>query len=158
VTRPVVLLAMLLFAGTPQAATLCHFATSGSIAFGLYDVLASTPNDTLVNVTVACERNGGPANVVLTVRLSQGSNGTSVTARRMGLIGGGDYLEYGLYRDVSRSSVWGFSDGIDTVSRSITVPNKGSASASFTIYGRIPAQQNVSVGTYSDSILLTVSP
>ena len=156
--RAVFLLAVLLFAGTPQAATLCHFTTSGSIAFGVYDVLASTPNDTLADVTVTCERNGGPAGVVLTVRLSQGSNGTSVTARRMALIGGSDYLAYGLYRDVSRSSVWGFGDGIDTVSRSITLPNKGSASASFTIYGRIPAQQDVSVGNYSDSILITVSP
>jgi len=38
------------------------------------------------------------------------------------------------------------------------VPNKGSAQLTATIFGRIPAGQDVSIGTYSDNVLVSVLP
>jgi spore coat protein U-like protein len=153
--------ALLLAYGAAQADTSCRLVSTPGIAFGVYDVLSPAPNDTLTNVLVSCERNGGPQVVTVTLRVGPGNNSNSVVARRMRqLSGGNDYLEYGLYRDVSRTSVWGVSDGVDTVSQtiSIAVPNKGIQSGTFTVYGRIPALQDVSAGSYSDRVDLTLTP
>ena len=149
----------LLLPSLAGAATLCRLATAGGIVFGNYDVLATAPLDTLLSVDVACDRNGGPGSVTVSVGLGAGANGTSVNNRRMLHLGGsGDLLAYALYRDVARTSIWGFSNGMDTVARTLTVPNNGSASATFTIYGRMPAQQDVTVGPYRDSVQITVTP
>lgn len=141
-----------------QAATVCRLVSGDTLAFGSYDVLAAAPNDTLVNVAVTCERDGGPGTVTLTVALGQGMNGSSVSARRMARAGGGDWLSYGLYREVSRTTVWGFSAGVDTVSQTLSVANKQTAGTTFTIYGRIPPGQDATVGSYSDVVQITVTP
>lgn len=142
-----------------MAATICRLQSGGSVDFGPYDTFAATPADTTASVQVRCDRDGGPQNVSMTLGLGAGANGTSVNNRRMLQAGGtGDYLSYGLFRDVGRSSPWGFTVGVDAVTQMIAVPNKDSAIATFTIYGRIPAMQNVSVGTYTDRIQVTLTP
>lgn len=139
-------------------ATVCRVSTTGAVAFGGYDVTSLSPADSQVNIGITCDRDGGPANVTLTMGLGAGLHATSVNSRRMLHAGGsGDYLSYGLYSNVGRSTVWGFSPGVDTVARLVTVP-KGSASTTFTIYGRIPARQNVSAGVYGDSVQLSINP
>lgn len=140
------------------AATSCRLVTGGGMAFGTYDPLAAAPNDSLMNLAVECERDGGAQNVTVTVRIGQGMNGTSVSARRMFNPSAAAYMAYGLYSNVGRSSVWGVTDGVDTVSATLSIPNKGAASATFIIYGRIPAQQDVPVGAYGDSVQITLSP
>lgn len=149
----------LLAAGPSLAATDCRITGGGGMAFGAYDVLSATPDDSLTTIVAFCTRNGGPRNVTITLQLSQGTNGTSVNARRMINLGpAGGYLNYGLFRDVSRSAVWGFSTGVDTVSQTVAIDNNASASVTFTIYGRIPAQQDVAVGSYTDAVTVTVTP
>lgn len=152
----------LVLAGCVQAAnavTVCRFVSGGSVLFGPYDALTSIPTDTVATFRVRCDRNGGPANVTLTLALSAGVNGSSVANRAMKQVGGsGDLLLYGLYRDTGRSAVWGFSPGVDAGQQVLNVPNKGSAFATFTIYGRIPAQQNVSAGSYADGVQVTLTP
>jgi spore coat protein U-like protein len=138
--------------------TLCRFDSAAGLVFGGYESLSATPLDTLTNVRVTCERNGGPQNVTLTMGVGPGSNASSVNARRMRQLGGTDFLSYGLYRDVSRSSAWGNSEGINTVAQTISLPNKGTQSAIFVIYGRIPALQDVSAGVYSDNVEITLTP
>lgn len=146
-------------AGGAHAANVCRLVSGGGLSFGLYDVLSPAPTDSLMTVTVACDRNGGPQHISVTLGISPGGQGGSVSARRMAhLGGGGDLLAYGLFRDVGRSSTWGYSNGVDTVSQSLSVPNRGSASTTFAIYGRIPPQQNVAAGNYADTVQLTVSP
>jgi spore coat protein U-like protein len=150
-------LALLLVAPCAQAVTSCRVVTGNGVAFGSYDLLSPAPTDSQGTVTVQCERNGGPANVSMIVRIDQGANGSSVNARRMLHTGGsGDLLAYGLYRDPGRVSVWGSSDGIDTAGASLTVPDRSAASIQFTIYGRMPPRQNGHVGTYVDAVQLTI--
>jgi spore coat protein U-like protein len=159
VNKLLALLVLLSAATGAGAATVCRIVSAGSVAFGSYDVLSTAPNDSQLNVTVACDRNGGPPGVTVEMALGVGANGTSVNARRMLHVGAPtDYLSYGLYRDVSRSSVWGSTSGINTMTRNLSVPNRGSASTTFTVYGRLPAQQDVSAGSYSDSVQVTVTP
>lgn len=157
VNRAMAFLILLLASQTCMAATTCRFVTGGGVAFGPYDSLSGAPVDTTLDLTVSCSRDGGPQNVTLTVSLGLGTNGTSVTSRRMAG-GSGDLLDYGLFRDVSRSSPWGFTPGVDTVSQTLSVPNKGSASTTFNVFGRIPAQQDVSAGSYGDRVQVTLTP
>lgn len=155
--RAAAFLCLVLAAQTGMAATTCRFVSGAGVAFGPYDTLSGAAVDTTLNLSVSCTRNGGPQNVTLTVSLGLGRNGTSVSARRMAG-GSGDLLSYGLFRDVSRSSPWGFTPGIDTVSQTLSVPNNGSASTTFNVFGRIPALQDVSAGSYGDLVQVTVTP
>jgi len=141
-----------------QAATVCRIRQSGTVAFGAYDVTSPTPSDTALDVVVSCSRDGGPPNVTITVALGPSSTSGSVGSRRMRLLGGSDLLAYNLYRDQNRDGVWGQTSGVDTVTRTINVPNKGTALATFTIYGRLAPLQDVTVGSYADSLQITVTP
>lgn len=157
--RGAVLVVAALLAQGAGAATDCKMVNATSLAFGPYDVLSTVPNDTLVTIDVACDRRGGQATVDVVMAIGEGSNGTSINDRRMLHTGGsGDYLSYNLFRDVSRTSVWGFSSGVDTMSRRLSIANNSTATTSFTIYARIPPQQDVTIGGYRDTVQITVTP
>ena len=157
-TKALALLAWLVLAPAVHAATVCRVVSGPGLAFGIYDTLSGMPNLSLSNITVTCDRNGGPQHVTVTMGLGPGSHSGSIASRRMAHTGGsGDFLNYELFQDSARSSIWGFGSG-DSVAITVSVPNKGSASAVFTVYGRVPAQQDVAVGSYSDSIQVTLTP
>lgn len=140
-----------------HAVTTCRIVSDGSLAFGSYEYFAPLPNDSLANITVTCTRVGGPQRLPILMRVDQGLHGASVSSRRMLHTGGrGDLLPYNLFRDAGRSNVWGTSDNVNTVSQEVAIPNNGTASTTYTIYGRIPIQQDVSPGTYRDSVRVTV--
>jgi spore coat protein U-like protein len=156
------LLAAILFLGAShgaQAAAACSFSGSGSTAFGPYDILSVTATDTVATIRVRCENVApGNPNISLTVGLGAG-NGSSVQNRRMAHAGGtGDLLNYGLFRDASRSAVWGYTPALDALTQTVKVQNNRTAEAIFTIYGRIPPQQDVTPGDYSDTVQVTLSP
>jgi spore coat protein U-like protein len=158
VNRIAIAVGLLLLASSAHAVTTCRISRTGTLAFGPYDVMATGPTDSLLNVDVTCQRQGGPQNVVVVMRLERG-NGPAVSDRRLLRAGGGgEYLRYGLFRDVGRSSTWGYTDGVDSVAQNLPVPNNGSATATFVIYGRIPAQQDVPIGVYTDSVQVTITP
>ena len=148
---------LLLLAPAPvlaQSAS-CSFTSTPGAAFGPYDDASAVPTDTATSVGVNCLRNGGPANVSVTLQLGPGSG--SVAARQM--LAGGNILNYNLYRDAGRTMVWGQTAGVDAGSITINgIPNNGSKNGTFVIYGRIPAQQSVGIGSYTDSVQITVSP
>jgi spore coat protein U-like protein len=65
---------------------------------------------------------------------------------------GGDLLGYRLFRDSARTNNWGNTVGTDTISGTGT-----GAPQSLTVYGRIPASQYVTPGSYADTIVATVT-
>jgi spore coat protein U-like protein len=58
-----------------------------------------------------------------------------------------------MYQDSSRSTVWGNS-GAELLSPS-AAPSK--ATRDFTVYGRIPSNQDVPAGSYGDTVTATVN-
>lgn len=139
------------------AATLCSFSSTPGMAFGVYDDASAAAADSTTSVIVRCARIGGPASVALTLQVGPSANSGLIATRRMR--SGANLMDYNLYRDASRSSVWGQTSGVDTVTVDLTgIPNFGSRDATFVIYGRIPALQSLGAGAYGDSLQLTVMP
>ena len=138
--------AMLLVPNWVQAAC----SLSGvAISFGSYDPTVATPLDTAGSVVYRCSQRDH--NIMIT--LDKGG-GTSFAGRRM--VNGADQLFYNLYLDAARTIIWG--DGTNG-SQSYFIGNPQSNNVDLTIpmYGRVPANQNVKVGAYTDTIIVTVS-
>lgn len=122
----------------------CMVSVTG-LAFGTYDVFSASPTDSAGTITVECAAGTG-----YSVALSPGVSGSYVSRT---MIDGGRSLQYGLYLDSARSVSWGDGSG-----GSATVSGTGSgAQIHHTVYGRIPARQNARVGSYADSITVTVA-
>ena len=65
---------------------------------------------------------------------------------------GSSTINYSLYTTSARTTVWGNTVGTDTVAGT-----GNGASQAYTVYGRVPAQSTPSPGTYSDTVVLTIS-
>ena len=137
---------------TATVAASCTIAAT-PLDFGGYDPIvahAAAPLDGTGTVAVTCTT-GSAA----TITLGQGANpdgGSSDTVplRRM-TDGAAHYLSYSLYQDGSRSTIWG-----NTAGTGLVVTGTGLAD-SRTVYGRLSAGQNVPAGSYSDTVIATVT-
>lgn len=148
--------ALALAAGAAWPAVLCT-ASSTSMGLGTYVGDTSAPVDSIGAFTVSCDRSGGAATVQVTLGIGASASSGTIADRKLRWSAGTDLLAYNLYRDAGRLSVWGETPGVDTVTQSLTVPNHGTASTTFTIYGRINALQDVHPGVYGDDLVVTVN-
>jgi spore coat protein U-like protein len=124
------------------------------INFGNYDAFSSTPLDATGTITVNCAAIVNKVNVKLGVSSSSGS----FNPRRMKRSGGSDLLDYNIYTDVTRTVIFG--DGTGGTS-DIGIKRAGTPapwSENIGMYGRISPGQEVSAGTYSDTLTATVNP
>lgn len=119
-----------------------------SVAFGNYNVFTVTPVDSTGSVTFRC--NAAAANISIT--LSKGASST-FTPRTM--TKAGEVLNYDLYLNAARTNVWGDGTGGTSTYTNANPPNNQNVTV--TIYGRIPASQDVSAGAYSDTVLATIN-
>jgi len=122
--------------------------SSLAVAFGTYDTIgvnATTPKTAEGSVTVQCT-SGASALVVL----GQGVNAVGdvpVTPVRQ-MASGLNRLGYSLFTLGDYATVWG-STGVAATA--------DGASHIMTVWGRIPAGQNVLAGTYADTVVATVT-
>jgi spore coat protein U-like protein len=134
--------------------------TSVGLAFGAYDPIAPTADDTAATVTVTCVYvPPGARSVSYTIMLSDGMGGAGSGARQMA--SGRDRLAYDVYTDPARTRAWG-SGGAGTVvaTGSMTVGpgvGNGTRTATHVVYGRTPALQDAAPGTYLDALVLTLA-
>lgn len=136
------LLAVTLFGiSLPAKSVECSVSTTG-VSFGNYDVFSNVSLDGAGSVSVSCD-----APAAYSIAISSGNG--SYAARWMA--SGTHQLAYNLYREASRSTIWGDGTGGSTV---VTGSDTG---ATHTVYGRIPSRQNVHAGSYSDSIVVVVT-
>ncbi|HKB79430.1 MAG TPA: spore coat U domain-containing protein [Thermoanaerobaculia bacterium] len=136
------------FTVTATVSAECTVSTS-AVSFGLYDPVsanAAAPKDATGTVNVYCT-----AGTLATVALDLGSHAAGSTRKMLG--GTGDLLQYELYRDAARTVVWNAVNTDSGTSASKTTPINGG----FMAYGRIFAGQDVRIGGYSDTVLVTVN-
>lgn len=107
------------------------------IAFGNYDPTASTPTDADGSVTVRATKD-------LAYEIY-------ITGTREMSDGSGQTLDYELYSDSGRTTVWGASSGTGE-----NFTSTSNAETTYTIYGRVSALQDVSAASFSDSVTVTV--
>ena len=124
-----------------QTHAACNLNVQGVI-FGSYDVFNIQSIDSTGNVGVTCD-----VSTPYTIAFTPGAG--SYALRTM--TSGPNTLGYNLYADPARTSVWG-----DGTAGTVTVAGSA-ASANHTVYGRIPARQNVFAGSYSDLLTVTLT-
>ncbi len=137
----------------PAMAALSCSTSAQAVAFGNYDPLSALPTDSTGQVSVTCT-NLINLFVNYTVALSTGVSGTYSSRQ---LASGANRLNYNLYTDVTHLLVWGDgTSGTSQISTGFLVVLLGTT-ANHTVYGRIPARQTAAVGSYSDTITVTVT-
>lgn len=130
----------------------CTISTA-PVAFGAYDPVsanASSPLDGSGTITVTCTTGSNG-----TITLGQGANAatgsTDGAPLRQMKDSGTDVLGYTLYQDSGRTTVWG-----NTVGTGVSDLGNG-AGQNLTVYGAVTAAQNVPAGSYSDTVVATVT-
>ncbi len=125
--------------------------TFGSLSFGEYNDLANLIDGRSLG-------SGGGSSFGLqcsagtdySVALSAGQNAAG-SQRRM--INAAEYVEYNLYKDSSRTQPWGDGGATGTA---LSGTGTG-ANEELIVYGRVPAQNTPSPGTYTDTVQVTVT-
>lgn len=130
-----------------EAAGSCTVSVS-SIAFGSYDVFVPVPTDSTGTIVLTC--NGGARDVA--IALGRGQTGT-FSGRK--LTKAGDALSYNVFLDAARTTIWGDGSGATAMWIEANPPNNKDVSR--TMFGRVPATQEVSAGSYTDTLTVTVN-
>jgi spore coat protein U-like protein len=126
-------------------AATCVINSASTLNFGSQGILAANVDQTST-IAVQCT-NTTPYNIGLDV-----GTGTGATVAVRKLTSGGATVNYTLYSDSGRTTVWGNTVGTDTVAAS------GSGAAqNYTVYGRVPSQTTPAPGTYTDTVTVTVT-
>jgi spore coat protein U-like protein len=133
-------------ASTAYAAGSCTISTT-SVNFGSYNVFTGSATDSTGTVTVDC--NGGAHNIVVTL-----SKGASASYNPRTMLKGAEALSYNLFSDAARTSIWGDGSG---GTFTYTNPNPPNSPFNLTVYGRVPAGQDVSAGVYSDTVSAVIN-
>jgi spore coat protein U-like protein len=123
----------------------CTVNSATTLNFGTQGVL-STNVDQTSTVQVTCT-NTTPYNVGL-----DAGTGTGATVATRKMTSGANTVNYTLYSNAGRTTVWGNTVGTDTVAAT-----GNGAAQSYTVYGRVPTQAAPAPGTYTDTITVTVT-
>jgi spore coat protein U-like protein len=122
----------------------CAVSTT-ALAFGNIDVTTGTDFDTTGGISVTCT-NG----TAWTAEADAGGGSGATTAVRK-MTSGTDLLDYALYSDSGRTTIWGTGAGEDIASTGTGVAQ------AMTIYGRVPSGQTSPAGAYTDTVNVTVT-
>jgi spore coat protein U-like protein len=130
------------FRVTARVNAVCS-VTANDLAFGTYN------QQTGVNGTTQLRAVCSPQ-ATYNIGLSEGtSSGATVNQRRMA--SGANALNYQLYSNSARSTIWGNTPGTDTVTGTGT-----GLAQDHTVFGAIPATQSIPAGDYADTITVRI--
>jgi spore coat protein U-like protein len=145
-----IMVALLLTASTAFAATATQSLTVSATVPNLCritsvtNVTFTTPYDT----TDSVQNDSGQGD--FTFRCTRGTNYDLYITGTRQMTNGTDNLNYELYQEAGRTTLWpAAAPGVTGTAPSIVPITHG-------IYGRIPALQDVSVGNYSGTVTITV--
>lgn len=136
----------LVWSSTVWAAPNCTFQLVLGVNFGNYDVFGSVNDDSTGLISIRCTGNPNPWILLL----SKGANSATFTPRNM--VNAGTLLNYNLYTDAARTTVWG-----DGTGGTVTVSGSGNGTSLHFVYGRIPPGQDARAGLNTDTVVVTVN-
>lgn len=123
------------------------------VAFGGYNPLSAAATDSTGQVTVTCTGIVS-VSVSYTIKLSTGGSGT-YSPRKLAF--GAGVLDYNLYTNSSRTTVWGDGAAATSFISDSYALGLLSVTRNYTAYARLPPLQNVAAGVYADTITVTVT-
>jgi len=126
-------------------AATCTINSASTLNFGNQGILSANIDQTST-IQVTCT-NTTPYNIGL-----DAGTGSGATVATRKLTSGGATVNYTLYSDTGRTTVWGNTVGTDTVAAT-----GNGTGQNYTVYGRIPTQTTPAPGTYTDTITVTVT-
>jgi spore coat protein U-like protein len=135
------LTATLLSATHVARAITCGISAQG-VAFGSYDPFSNQSLDGSGEINVICD-----ASTAYSIALSTGRASYSPRA----MADGTHELFYNLYIDATRTTIWGDATGGTAIVAATGIGER------HTVYGRIPARQNAFVGSYADTVVVTLT-
>ena len=140
------------FSVTASIAANCLIATN-DLNFGTTSSLASNV-DASTTLSVTCTNATS-----YSVGLSNGDHYSSGRRMRLGS-SGNNYINYELYTDLGHKNVW--SNSCTTLPGSSANCANGTGTGSsqqppITVYGQVPAQSITAAGTYTDTIIATIT-
>ncbi|KJC57351.1 hypothetical protein UP10_30360 [Bradyrhizobium sp. LTSPM299] len=139
---------------SPWVATIlanCNLSAT-PLNFGSASLLTSNV-DAVATLTVQCT-NTTP----YSIGLDSGAN-ASGSQRRM-LNGASNHISYNLYTDAARSAAWSTTTSASSCTNGAGTCVLGTGTGSnqnVTVYGRVPPQVVPAVGTYSDTVIATIT-
>ena len=130
--------------------------TAATLSFGNYDPLVANAAADL------------DASQALSIRCNKGTAATSIDmdsglnfsgTRRMRIGATANFLGYEIYKDAGRTTLWGTGavngvvpDASASKNSDLTV-----GGAALSAYGRVPQNQDVTVGSYADTVKITIN-
>jgi spore coat protein U-like protein len=148
-TRVLIIVAVLvgsLYASEAQAQSCTISATS--VNFGTYSVFNGSSTNSTGTIQYRCNGNTNWIWITLT-------RGASATFNPRQMVKGAERLNYNLFRNASLSTIWG--DGTGGTSLYFTFDPPNNTTVTLTVYGSVPAGQDVSAGSFSDSITAVIN-
>lgn len=143
------------FAVTATVIPSCSIDAQAIIAFGNYDPLSTTDSSATGSVSITCTKGAS-----VTIGLTSGNN-FSASTNNMKWADGADLLAYKLYQPDGQTQ-WSDSEATDgTITGAghvLSVTGSGPSTAiSESIVAKLVHGQNVSVGSYSDTVIALVN-
>lgn len=133
-----------------RAVVSCIFSTT-AVAFGNYNVFTVAPKLSNGSVSYTCSGYLTGSGTV-TITLSKGS-APSYNPRFMQ--SGANHLDYNLYLNAGLTTIWGDGTGGTSIYGPAIATNK--TKVTVTIFGQLPAGQDVPKGAYKDTITATLN-
>ena len=119
--------------------------TATDLDFGTHTAQAGSPLQGTTLLRATCTPDSS-----YNIRLNDGTSpGATVNQRRMA--SGAQVLNYQLYSDAQRSTIWGNTTGTDTVNGVGT-----GLSQDHTVFGAVPAAQVIPAGGYADTTTVRI--
>lgn len=131
-------------------ANTCKIESTSNVNFTTYDPTSTT--DTATNsgqIRVKCTK-GSTSTIYMGAGTASGATCSGTPVRKMA--NGADLLTYNLYQNNGYTTVWGCDSSNQY---SYTASNNGWQN--LTVYGVIPAGQDVPAGSYTDTVTVTVN-
>jgi spore coat protein U-like protein len=131
----------------------CTIGTA-AIAFVAYDPVnehATAPDDQTGDIVIRCTKGARG----ITVGLGNGANNSGAQRRMVNSADPTTKLDYEIFREPGRTTIWGPGDG--GTARSGSDLDGTGANVVVTMYGRIPPHQlQATAGSYTDTLVSTI--
>ncbi|MGH7702244.1 MAG: Csu type fimbrial protein [Gemmatimonadales bacterium] len=143
----IVMAAVAALIGSSGAEAACTITTT-AVNFGTYNVFAASPDDATGQITYRCT---APRPPLVQIHLDKGGAPT-FNPRQMRQ--GSEILNFNLYLDSTRSTIWG--DGTGGTQAYTRVNPPANSNINVNVFGRIPVGQDVSAGSYTATVTATI--